>query len=95
MESSRSTEEESEDEDQVEAARTAVINLEIKRILMEVLLTKMKISSTARDISLEMYADRHCIFPLPSLQDLCALDNGTCHLIVLGRTVLITPLVQL
>ncbi|GJU77905.1 cyclin-dependent kinase F-4-like protein isoform X1 [Tanacetum coccineum] len=102
--------------DQVEAARTAVINLEIKRILMEVLLTKMKISSTARpfnpytpqgepistnkrakaakivsdpevvfryrlelymqcfrDISLEMYADRHCIFPLPSLHRICVL----------------------
>ncbi|GKC54889.1 hypothetical protein Tco_1077634, partial [Tanacetum coccineum] len=35
--------------DQVEAARTAVINQEIKHILKDVLLTKMKISSMARN----------------------------------------------
>ncbi|GKB38300.1 SMG7-like protein [Tanacetum coccineum] len=35
-------------DDQVEAARTAVINQEIKHILKDVLLTKMKISSMAR-----------------------------------------------
>ncbi|KAJ9554467.1 LOW QUALITY PROTEIN: hypothetical protein OSB04_018512 [Centaurea solstitialis] len=38
IESSRSTEEEDDDEDYVEAARTAAINQEIKRILTEVLL---------------------------------------------------------
>ncbi|CAH9131981.1 unnamed protein product [Cuscuta epithymum] len=38
IESSRSTEEEDDDEDDVDAARTAAINVEIKRVLTEVLL---------------------------------------------------------
>ncbi|XP_044488902.1 uncharacterized protein LOC123213512 isoform X2 [Mangifera indica] len=38
LDSSKSTEEEDDDEDYMEAARTAAINLEIKRILTEVLL---------------------------------------------------------
>ncbi|GJX04737.1 zinc finger, CCHC-type containing protein [Tanacetum coccineum] len=94
--------------DQVEAARTAVINQEIKHILKDVLLTKMKISSMARPpqdesiptnkrakaaeifsdlevvyryrlelymqcFRLEMYADRHFIFPLPSLHRICVV----------------------
>ncbi|CAL1360085.1 unnamed protein product [Linum trigynum] len=37
IDSSRSTEEEDDDEDEAEAARTAAVNLEIKRILTEVL----------------------------------------------------------
>ncbi|GJW36710.1 SMG7-like protein [Tanacetum coccineum] len=99
--------------DQVEGARTTVLNQEIKHILKDVLLTKMKISSMARPFNpytpqdepistnkrakaaeifsdlevvyryrlelymqclrLEMYVDRHFIFPLPSLHRICVV----------------------